>query len=174
MKKVFKPSLLIFAMVCLLSCDKDNDNVVNRTYIEFNVSGASMNGNYIIEDDGDINQLEATAVYAPQTPDDPATVILTYQDYNGLQVNLVIPGETGSTTLTDNGYFGISIYNQDPEVILESTNLNLEITRIKTNSSFIISLVDEMKGKFNGFMVFENQGEEESHHVEGNFEFAIY
>lgn len=176
MKNVFQICFLTLVMVGLLSCNND-DNVVKRTYIEFLVAGPSMNGKYIIEEDGDINQLEATALYTPETSVDPSIVILTYQDYNGLQVNMVVPGQEGTTILTDeDDHFGMNIVSQDNNISLISTNLTMEITRLKTETSFIgLSLVDEMRGKFIGSMVFENnEGEKEIHEVEGDFEFANF
>lgn len=180
MKNIIHTTILSLGVLFLLSCNND-DNVVKRTYIDFTVAGPSMNGVFSIEQDEDPNQLEASALYTAATSEDPSVVIITFNDYLGLGVSMILPGEKRLTELTDDHeIFGMSISSQADEITLISKTLSMDVTLLNLETSSIISfnLIDEMKGNFTGIMVYKylDNGEEieEAHIVEGKFEYAHY
>jgi hypothetical protein len=141
-----------------------------------------MNGLFRVEEDYDASQKEVTAVYTPVSGNDPAVAFLSYQDHNGLSVQMQLPGMEGLIELDDtHDIFGINILSQTHQVHLISRTLSMDVTLFEVESQSILGItsIDQMRGNFTGIMIFETSGPggeilEESHIVEGQFEYADY
>jgi hypothetical protein len=103
---------VILTLCCVgQSCQKDHPD--KTTYIAYSLNGASYNGAFRIEPDKDMSTLDATAVFIPETADNPEAFILTFYDYtNQREVVFTMPAkEAGSAPflLLHDSVFGMGI-----------------------------------------------------------------
>jgi hypothetical protein len=167
-------------MMCVtISCNKDAAE--KNTFIAYNLNGATCNGAFRIDDDGDVNTLDAVALLVPATNNQPEVIILTFTDYADERgVTFHLPAqETGNNPilLTFDSDFGMTITHSKDDWLLFSgventvSGVSIDIQKFKRGTSILgLGSVKELQVYFTGIMHYKNEMLEiEQHTVEGNF-----
>ena len=163
----------------LSSCRKDN--ISTPTFVSYSLNGASCNGLFRIDDDGDPLTMEGTALILPETNDVPEIIILTLYDYVAeREVAFQIPAKEGTFLLTyDSDHFGMGIIDSGNDWLLVSgventvLGVSVDVQKFKRGTNLLIfNGVEELKLHFVGIMTYENEmNEVEQHTVEGDLFF---
>lgn len=174
-------SLFIVASIINLSCSKNDDNPEDiaqqqSTYINYSVAGNQVNDTFNITVEGISNpNITALANVFPES-DSPTLkkALIVFLNSGMIAVTMSIPARTGLVEiLDDHPDFDMSFVFFDEQVELQANSISVEVQEIERNDIFITHI----KGNFEGIAVYKhmvNGAEvEETHIVDGEFEYNI-
>lgn len=172
--------LLIIITLTILSCSKDNNDPNDTaqqqdTYINYSVVGNQVNGTYniVVEDLNNPNVLAFANVYPESNSQTLKIAGMGFVDTSQmLNVGMSIPARTGLVEILD-GHPDFDLGFGFEQVGLEAKSISVSVLEIEHNDIYVIHI----KGTFNGIAVYKHivNGDEieETHILDGEFEYNI-
>jgi len=130
---------MLIALVCgiLASCGKGNDGPGGSasSLLTYSLTGGPCGGDYMIEEDGDPNTIEATAALFPATDDNPEIAIITFSNQaTSRSVSFQLPAMTTGSPIqitADDEFFAMTLQHHADNCILTQgvpdTNTSLTV-----------------------------------------------